>query len=115
MAASPRFGSALASNCPSDSCGAAGAAPPPSGFSGIAISYPGLLGSGGLKIAPAAMLSPRRHRNVNRMAPRILLISNESIAQRLREFQLAGPELAPLTGSDSRFAGDLATRISEPN
>jgi len=31
------------------------------------------------------------------MAPRILLISNESICATAPEFQLAGPELAPLT------------------
>src|SRR5262245_53585972 len=91
-AASPRLGSALASSCPSGSCGADGAAPPPPGFSGTAISYPGLAGSGGEKIAPAAMFNPRRHRHVNRIAPRILLSSNESIAQRLRKFfRLAGP------------------------
>src|SRR6266478_327068 len=70
--------------CNSFSIGSDGAAaslaPPLSGASFTAISKPGFSGIFGLKSAAAVKLVTRRTRQVPRMAPRILLSSNDSIA-----------------------------------
>src|SRR5262245_54181632 len=65
-------------------------------------------------MAPAAILIARRHRQVPRMAPRILFTSKESIAGKL-----ARSVMEKVVGSrglrrrtNSRFASALATRIT---